>query len=113
MSRKRVGLLAALVVAIAAATAGIAIASGAGDGDESLRGPAADRASSAALEATGGGAVLEVERGDGGGSAYEVEVRKADGTVVEIHLDAGYRVVDEVADDDGSGEDESGDDREE
>jgi hypothetical protein len=66
----------------------------------------------AALEAAGGGTVLEIERQDGDGAGvFEVEVRRSDGSQVEIHLDAGYQPVDTAADDDSGSE--SGEDAEE
>ena len=54
---------------------------------------ARERAVDAALRATGGGTVLEVERGDDPGAAYEVEVRRAGGGVAEVLLDGAFDVV--------------------
>ena len=101
--KRRSALVAAL--AIAAATAGIGIAAGTGedegaDSDANLSGAAAQRASDAALSATGGGTVVEVEAGDDGGAAYEVEVRKSDGSTVEVRLDTNLDVVGTVDEDD-------------
>jgi hypothetical protein len=98
-------IAAAVVVALAAAGAGIAQA--VSGGEESVMGPAADRAGKAALAAVGGGTVLEVEREDGDGAGvYEVEVRRADGSQVEVHLDAAFRPLGTVADDDRGAEPE-------
>jgi uncharacterized membrane protein YkoI len=102
MTRKKAALLAATVLAAAAVGTGFAIAGGEdenGDSDEALTGAVARRASAAALGATGGGTVLEVERGDDG-AAYEVEIRKSDGTVAEVQLDRGFDVTGVAAGDD-------------
>ena len=65
-------------------------------------------AKAAALDAAGGGTVLEVEHQDGDGNgAYEVEVRRTDGSTVEIHLDAQFRKVGSVSDDDSGAESEN------
>ena len=106
--KRKIAIIAALVIAVGAVSAGFAIAGGSGD-DQPVSGPAADRATAAALKAAGGGEVLEVEAGDDG-AAYGVEVRKADGSVVEIQLDGDFNVTGEEADDDAGGEDESGPD---
>ena len=63
------------------------------DSNESLAGSSARRAADAALRSTGGGDVLEVERGDEPGAAYEVEVRKADGGVAEVLLNGNFDVT--------------------
>ncbi|MDQ3638387.1 MAG: hypothetical protein M3426_10400 [Actinomycetota bacterium] len=69
------------------------------DSDESLTGSPARQAADAALRATDGGTVLEVERGDDPGAAYEVEVRKADGGVAEVLLDGDFDVIGQEAGD--------------
>lgn len=76
-------------------------------------GAIADKATAAALEATGGGKANGVEResetdekGEKDekseksekGAAYEVEVTKPDGSTVGVHLDANYKVVSVDAD---------------
>ena len=91
---------AGLAVAMAG---GIAAAAADGDTDQELTGSARDRAVAAALVATGGGTVLETEEGDDG-AAYGVEVRLADGRQVEVSLDAGFKVIGQVADEDRPGE---------
>ncbi|HLF67715.1 MAG TPA: PepSY domain-containing protein [Gaiellaceae bacterium] len=111
MSRRtRILALGASTVALAAL--GVGIAQAVSGSEEPVTGPAAAKAAAAARAAAGGGTVLEVERQDGDGrGVYEVEVRRTDGSQVEIHLDGEYRVVDEVADDDASGqEDDRGSD---
>jgi uncharacterized membrane protein YkoI len=91
---------AGLAVAMAG---GIAAAAADGDTDQELTGSTRDRAVAAALTATGGGTVLETEGGDDG-AAYGVEVRLADGRQVEVSLDAGFKVIGQVADEDRPGE---------
>jgi len=91
---------AGLAVAMAG---GIAAAAADGDTDQELTGSTRDRAVAAALAATGGGTVLETEGGDDG-AAYGVEVRLADGRQVEVSLDASFKVIGQVADEDRPGE---------
>jgi uncharacterized membrane protein YkoI len=107
MTRKIKGGLVAGVVLAALVGGGAAIASGGGDDDGSERpitGSALDRASTAALDHTGGGRVSGSEVNDEEG-AYEVEVTRSDGSQVDVHLDRGFNVLSDEAD--GSG-DESG-----
>ena len=106
---RRIIIVGATIAGLAAGGAGIAQAIG-GDSEEQVNGPAAAKAKSAALKAAGGGTVLEVEGQDGDGAGvYEVEVRRTDGSEVEIHLDANFKPVGTVADDDaGESDDESG-----
>ena len=99
MTTKLKGLLIAAGVIAAAAGGGAAIAGATGEGDREDGGPdraitgsALDRASEAALKATGGGKVTETEAGDEE-SYYEVEVTKADGSEVDVQLDRGFDVV--------------------
>lgn len=106
--RKRIVIIAIAVSAAAIVTGG-AIAVASSDSEGSVTGPDADRAAQAALDATGGGTVLEVERDDGG-AAWEVEVRTPDGTVVEVRLDEGFEVVSSGGDDGDTGEDDGADD---
>jgi len=56
-------------------------------------------AEQAALEATGGGTVLQAEASDDRGAAYEVEVRTDDGTEWDVALDADDQVVSKTVDD--------------
>ena len=64
-------------------------------------------------EQVGGGTVLEVEKQDGDGDGvYEVEVERPDGSQVEVHVSGQFDSVGTAADDDGGGEDESGEGQE-
>jgi uncharacterized membrane protein YkoI len=105
--RKRV-VMAALGVSAAAAvaTGGVAVATGGDDGPVSHQytQQQADRATKAALEATGGGTANSVETDSENGATYEVEVTKKDGSTVDVRLDDNYRVV--VIE--GDGEDSGG-----
>jgi uncharacterized membrane protein YkoI len=103
------------IVVVGAAAAVLAVAAGAGiaqavsGSEESVPGAIAQKARVAAVAATGGGTALEVERQDGDGAGvYEVEVRRPDGSTVEVHLDARFRAVGTVADDDTGPEQDGG-----
>jgi uncharacterized membrane protein YkoI len=104
---RRIVAIAAVIAALAAGGAGIAYAVG-GDDDEQVTGPTAEKAKAAALDAVGGGTVLEVERQDGDGEgAYEVEVERPDGSQVEVHVSGQYDTLGTAADDDrGEGPDD-------
>lgn len=105
MNRRTTWIAAgASAVIIAAGAVGLAVANG-GNDDQPLTGNALDRASSAALEHTGGGTVLETEVGDDG-AAYGVEIRLDDGSVVEVQLDESFNVTGDEVDDDGSAEED-------
>jgi hypothetical protein len=96
------------VLAIAAGGTGVAFATGAvggDDGEGSLSGPTADKATAAALRITGGGTANAVERDSEDGATYEVEVTKPDGNTVDVRLDENYDLV--VVEGD-SGESEQG-----
>ncbi len=69
------------------------------EAEEQATGPRADAAARAALEAVGGGKVLEVENADDGMSGFEVEVERPDGSYVEVNLDQDLRVVGTESDD--------------
>ena len=84
---RKILVVGAVVVALAAGGIGIAYAVG-GDSEEQATGPGADRAKAAAVKAVGGGSVISVERGDSG-SAYEVEVKREGGSVVEVQVTDG------------------------
>jgi uncharacterized membrane protein YkoI len=95
-------LLTALVAVAALGAGGTAIAGAASGGDDNgtdkaITGSALDRASAAALKATGGGKVSETEAGDEE-SYYEVEVTRGDGSKVDVQLDRGFNVVGQKAD---------------
>jgi hypothetical protein len=102
-SKLIVGTIAAGVIGVGA---GVGIAAG-GDDDKPLGGRDYDRATAAALEHVGEGAVTETEVGDGG-AAYEVEVRLDDGSQVEVQLDGNFKVIGSENDDDGLGDDGEG-----
>jgi uncharacterized membrane protein YkoI len=106
-SRTKAGLAAAAVL-VALGAGGAALASDGGGADDDDRGEASDqvtdrgearRARDAALRATGGGAVTEIERADEGDEGYEVEVRRRDGSFAEVALDRAFRVVSVEQDD--------------
>lgn len=78
---------AATVVALGAGGAVWATAAQADD----IQGSERDRVGHAAVQAAGGGTLLDVESDDNG--AFEAEVRKADGTEVEIALDKDLTVI--------------------
>jgi uncharacterized membrane protein YkoI len=83
-----------IVAAVGAAALGGAALAGAATGDDqALTGSTLDRASKAALEATGGGRVNQTERDGENGATYEVEVKQPDGSQVDVRLDESYKVV--------------------
>ena len=111
-SRKRLLIIGA-AIAVLAVAGGAGIAQAVSGSDENVTGPAAEKAGAAAVDAAGGGTVLEVERqDDDGAGVYEVEVRREDGSTVEIHLDPSFGRVGSAPDDDSANEsdDESNDD---
>ena len=73
--------------------------SSASEAAEEASGAAADDAARAALDAVGGGKVLEVEHADDGVSGFEVEVERPDGSYVEVNLDESLEVVSTGGDD--------------
>ena len=101
------GGVAAVIVALAGT--GLVIANG-NDTDTPLKGTALEQATQAALEYTGGGAVLETEVDDDG-AAYGVEIRRDDGSVVEVQLDDSFQVIGQEIDHDGAADDDAGADR--
>ena len=106
--KRKLALIAAVVLVIAAVSAGFAIAAGGGD-EQPLTGSDLEKATAAALAHTGGGTVVETESGDDG-AAYSVEVRLDDGSQVEVNLDGNFEVIGQEADDDGAGDQEGPDD---
>jgi hypothetical protein len=99
--RTKLVIVGASALALAAGGAGIATATG-GEGSESpIAGKALDRASAAALEATGGGTVTETEVGDEE-SYYEVEVTAPDGGQTDVQLDRDFDLVGHSADEESA-----------
>jgi len=107
-----------IIAGLAALALGGAALAGASPNDvtggDKLTGTTYDRASKAALAATGGGKVTDSERDGENGATYEVEVTKADGSQVDVRLDDNFKVVvaetdrEDTADDKDA--DEPGDD---
>lgn len=93
--RKGLVVFVALVV-LGALVIGVAAAAGAFRSEEGAVSPAAaQQASTAALAATGGGQVREVEHetDEGDAVAYGVTVVKPDGSAVEVLLDSNFQVT--------------------
>jgi Peptidase propeptide and YPEB domain len=106
ISRKVVAIAAAIAV-LAAGGVGIAYAVGGGDSEEQVTGPDAEKAEAAALDAVGGGTVLEAEyQEDGSAGFYEVEVQRPDGSQVEVYIDSQFQPAGSAADDDSGSESE-------
>ena len=113
MTRSRKLLIAgAAILVLAVGGVGIAQAVG-GDTDERVKGPEADRAAKAAVDAIGGGRAVGIERDDDHGEAWEVEVVRPDGSEVEVLLTRDLQEVGtETEDDQGeSGRETDDDDR--
>jgi hypothetical protein len=91
----------ALLAVIVGGAGGVAWAVPTADDDEPLTGQTLERASDAALAATGGGAVVDSEVGDDG-AAYSVEVRTEDGRQLEVDLDESFKVIAQEPDDDSA-----------
>lgn len=100
--RTRALIAGGVIAAATVAGAGIAFSSSDDDAtDVPITGPALERATSAALDHTGGGTVTDTEFGDEE-SLYEVEVTLSDGSQVDVQLDENFQVVEVSADDDTS-----------
>jgi hypothetical protein len=104
MRDKLKGAIIAVAVIAALAFGGAAIAGATGGGDDDatdkpITGSALDRATTVALQHTGGGRVTGTEVNDEEG-AYEVEVTRADGSQVDVHLDSGFHVLGDKSDGD-------------
>lgn len=110
MARRTKFLIAGAAAAVAALGIGAGVAAAGSNGDDhepAISGAALDRASAAALEATGGGRVTETEVGDED-SYYEVEVTLDDGSQVDVQLDQDFHVVDQMPDHEDRGRPENG-----
>jgi hypothetical protein len=110
MKKRLIVIVAGIAAAAALVLGGAAIAGSQGvgpfgDDEGSLTGPAADRATAAALRITGGGKANAVERDSEQGATYEVEVTKPNGKTVDVRLGASYNLVSVEGD---SEENESG-----
>jgi len=95
-TKKIVGVLAtATVLAVAGGLGAVAFAGGdsGDDGDVTVTGTQADKATDAALELTHGGTANSVERDSENGATWEVEVTKPDGDTVDVRLDEHYELV--------------------
>jgi hypothetical protein len=86
-------LIGGIIAVVVMTLAGGAVAFTGNDGEGGARGPSADRAVRAALDATGGGTVGGVERDGESGAVWEVEVHETDGSVVDVRLDEHFHVV--------------------
>jgi hypothetical protein len=104
LTRKRVWIPAVATVAVLGlGGAGVAYAATGDSGP--LTGDDRDRVGQAAVDAVGGGEVLEAETSDDRGEAYEVDVLDATGVEWSISLDDDLQVVTrerEDSDDDGA-----------
>ncbi|WP_219993282.1 PepSY domain-containing protein [Cryobacterium arcticum] len=94
MKKKTIWITSAAVAAVlVAGGAGLAIADPF-DNDGPLTGSTLDQASTAALDAVGGGTVTDSESTDDNtAQAYEVEVTLANGTDVDVALDRDFAVL--------------------
>ncbi|GLY07615.1 PepSY domain-containing protein [Actinoplanes rectilineatus] len=99
------------VIVTSAAVAALAVGGGvwatAANAGTDVTGADRDRVGNAAVQAVGGGTVVDVESSDDPGEAYEVEVRKADGSEVDVVLDKDLKVLSQQAetpDTDGAAE---------
>ena len=86
-------ILTGALVAVAVAGAVASVAAVTDDGDDTVSGPDADRATAAALRLTHGGTANSVERDSENGATWEVEVTRTDGTTVDVRLDENFRKV--------------------
>jgi len=91
-TRTKAAIIGTVLVGAAAASGGVAFAGADDENDAPITGSALERASEAALQATGGGRVTETELGDEE-SYYEVEVTLPDGSQTDVQLDRDYNVV--------------------
>lgn len=96
MRKRAIVAAAGIGAAVAVAGGGVAVATSGGDDgpvSHQYTQEQADAATSAALEATGGGTANSVETDNENGATYEVEVTKPDGATVDVRLDENYQVV--------------------
>ena len=104
MRRKHL-LVGGSALALALGAAGGTVAFAGGNDDQTLAGPSADQARSAALHYTGGGnaGIVEPESSDPDehGATYGVEVTKPDGSKVDVFLDKDYKLLRITSNEDG------------
>ncbi len=113
MKKRTIGAIVGAAVLATGVASGVAFA-GSGDdsGDQSVSGPGADQARTAALAETGGVKANAVERDSEKGATWEVEVANADGSTVDVRLDANYHVIVVERDSDAGEHGQSGPDAE-
>ena len=104
MQRRRSIAVAASAVVVLGLSCGAAVVSATGDDGPGtpISGRELDRATAAALAATGGGRVTGTEVGDEE-SYYEVEVTHDDGSQVDVQLDEAFHLVTVIDDHEGAG----------
>ncbi len=90
-TRRRIATAAAIGVVIVGGAAGVA-AAGNDDGEGTVTGRDADRATRAALGYTDGGEANAVERDSENGATWEVEVTRTDGSTVDVRLDENFEL---------------------
>jgi hypothetical protein len=90
--KQRIAAAAVIGIVVVGAGAGVAAASG-DDGDNTVTGSQADKATQAALVQTHGGEANSVERDTENGATWEVEVTRTDGRTVDVRLDDSYQLV--------------------
>jgi uncharacterized membrane protein YkoI len=106
---RRTKLLIAGVAAVAlGGGTAVGVSATGGDNDVPITGDALEKASAAALEATGEGRVSDTETGDEEGY-YEVEVTLDDGSQVDVHLDEDYNLLSTEGDRDDVEDEPDGD----
>ncbi len=86
-------ILTGVLVVVAAVGAVASVAAVSDDGDDTVTGRDADRATTAALRLTHGGTANSVERDSENGATFEVEVTRPDGTTVDVRLDQDFGKV--------------------
>jgi hypothetical protein len=108
MQKKTKILVGAVALVAAGAIGTTAAVAGGDDGEGTVTGPDARRATAAALEVTGGGTANSVERDTEDGATWEVEVTRPDGTTVDVRLDDRFGLVVVEGDSEGDTGDDSG-----
>ncbi|MBA3716912.1 MAG: PepSY domain-containing protein [Actinobacteria bacterium] len=91
MRKRKLYVIAGLVVAGSLAGGGAALATG-GE-DPQVQGTSADQARSAAVQYLGGGRAGSVEPDGEHGATYDVEVHASDGSVRDVWLDSAFKPI--------------------